>query len=99
MYLVEKKAILYEKAKALWLVSNNKQGENMGKITTKKDKVLNHLETYGTITPLEAMEKYNSMRLSAIIFDLKQEGPSITTDIMRNKKTKSNYAVYSIKRS
>ena len=49
----------------------------MGKITTKKDKVLNHLETYGTITPLEAMEKYNSMRLSAIIFDLNKRATAL----------------------
>tara|TARA_R110002020_G_scaffold4512_4_gene19666 strand:- start:2782 stop:2991 length:210 start_codon:yes stop_codon:yes gene_type:complete len=69
----------------------------MGKIITKKDKVLDHLETYGTITPLEAMEKYNSMRLSAIIFDLKKEGHQIKTNMKRTKT--SNYAVYSIERS
>ena len=68
----------------------------MGRIITKKDKVLDHLKTYGTITPLEAMEKYNSMRLSAIIFDLKKEGHQIETYLKRTKK--SNYAVYSMKR-
>jgi ribosomal protein S8 len=68
----------------------------MGRIITKKDKVLDHLKTYGTITPLEAMEKYNSMRLSAIIFDLKKEGHQIETNLKRTKK--SNYAVYSMKR-
>ena len=70
----------------------------MEKGTTKQEKVLNHLQTYGHITPLEALERYGSFRLGALIFNLRQEGHDIKTDIMRNNRTKSNYALYSMKR-
>lgn len=40
---------------------------------TKKDKVLKHLQKYKTITPKEAYFEYGSMRLGAIIFDLRKD--------------------------
>ena len=51
--------------------------------TTRKGKtaqILEHLQKYGSITPLEAMLKYKSMRLSGVIYRLKHEdGHPIST--------------------
>lgn len=33
-----------------------------------------------TLTPLEALNRFNSLRLSAIIFDLREEGLPIVTE-------------------
>lgn len=40
---------------------------------TKKEAVLNHLIKHKKITPLEALKEYGSMRLGAIIFDLRKD--------------------------
>ena len=60
------------------------------KKTTKQDRVLTHLQTYGSITPLEALEKYGSFRLGALIFNLRKEGHDIETNIVPKK----GYAKY-----
>lgn len=46
---------------------------------TQNEKILHHLETYGSITPLEALEEYGIMRLASRISDLKKEGAPITS--------------------
>lgn len=38
----------------------------------KTEKVLEHLQKYGSITSLEAFELYGATRLSAIIFNLRK---------------------------
>ena len=60
------------------------------KKTTKQEKVLTHLQNYGSITPLEALEKYGSFRLGALIFNLRKEGHDIETNIVPKK----GYAKY-----
>jgi hypothetical protein len=65
-------------------------GSEPTKKTSKKDKVLTHLQTHGNITPLEALDKYGSFRLGAIIFDLRKEGHDIETNIIPKK----GYAKY-----
>ena len=40
---------------------------------TKKEMVLEHLKKYKTITPKEAYFEYGSMRLGAIIFELRKQ--------------------------
>ena len=45
---------------------------------TQNDKILRHLEQHGSITPLEAYERYGIMRLGARIYDLKRMGYKIT---------------------
>lgn len=49
------------------------------KKVNKTEKVLNHLKEHGTITSLEAIEKYGATRLSAIIFNLRKRGYKIDT--------------------
>ena len=51
------------------------------KITNQKQEVLRHIKRYGSITSMEAFEKYGITRLSAIIYILRREYEIIT--IMR----------------
>ena len=62
---------------------------------TQKDMCLEYLEEYGSITPLEALSAFGCFRLSAIIFELREEGYVIRTDINEGEK---KYAVYSLMR-
>ena len=64
----------------------------MAKIT-KKQKVLEHLLKGSTLSPLEAFNRYKTMRLSAIIFDLKKDGYPIA-----NIGSKE-YAIYEIEKA
>ena len=51
------------------------------KITNQKQEVLRHIKRYGSITSMEAFEKYSITRLSAIIYILRREYEIVT--IMR----------------
>ena len=50
--------------------------------------VLNHLKKE-PLTPLVALRKYGTLRLAAIVFNLRDEGHNIKTDIV-NVGTKRN---------
>lgn len=41
---------------------------------TKTERVLRHLQEFGSITSWEAIKEYGATRLSAIIFNLKKKG-------------------------
>ena len=56
--------------------------------------VLEHIKTYGSITPLEALTRYGIMRLAARIFDLEAEGYNIKTTIKKHDGRR--YASYSM---
>lgn len=45
----------------------------------KTEKVLGHLQKYGHITSIEAIEKYGATRLSSIIYNLRARGYIIDT--------------------
>ena len=60
---------------------------------TKKQKVLAHLPKGLTLSPIEAFNRYKTMRLSAIIFDLKKDGYPIA-----NIGSKE-YAIYEIEKA
>lgn len=66
--------------------------------TTRKGKtaqILEHLQKYGSITPLEAMLKYKSMRLSGVIYRLKHEdGHPISTVMETDPDSGAQYARY-----
>lgn len=47
---------------------------------SKTAKVLAHLEEYGSITSMQAIERYKATRLSSIIFCLRKRGLPITTE-------------------
>lgn len=46
---------------------------------TQCEMVLNHLQSKGSITPMEAENEYGIMRLGARIYDLKKSGYNIIT--------------------
>ena len=46
---------------------------------SQKENILEYLEIGNKITPLEALYQFGSFRLSAIIFELRQEGFNIIT--------------------
>lgn len=68
--------------------------------TTQREKVLEHLEKYGSITSMEAIALYGATRLSDIIYRLRNNGYTIITE---NKTTVNrfgnvtNYAKYILK--
>lgn len=45
---------------------------------SKQTQVLNHLQK-NSITPLDALRKYGSLRLAALVFNLRKEGHNIVT--------------------
>lgn len=49
---------------------------------TQRRAVLNYLMEHGTITSMEAFEKFGATRLSAIIFDLRRQGYGIFTNMV-----------------
>lgn len=74
--------------------------ENNVTKVNKTTKVLEHLKQYGSITSLEAIEKYSATRLSAIIYNLRKKGYDIETkdiDFTDRFGTKSHYGKYVLK--
>lgn len=49
----------------------------------REQKVLEYINKYKTITPLEAYRDLGTMRLSAAIFNLKKQGYKIKTEKIR----------------
>jgi len=59
--------------------------------------VLNHLKSQ-PLTPLVALKKYGTLRLAALIFNLRDEGHNINTKIVNvgSKKIPKYVAEYSL---
>lgn len=51
----------------------------------QNEKVLRHLNDYGSITSLEALNGYGIMRLGARIYDLRSEGYPIVSEMTRSR--------------
>ena len=62
---------------------------------SKKDKVLLYLKTYGSITPQDAYELFQSMRLGALIHNLRHQKPYY--NIESKIEGKAGYARYTLK--
>ena len=58
---------------------------------TQCEFLLQYLQKFDSITPLEALNAFGCFRLSARIADLRADGHVITTEIHKGKK---NYAIY-----
>ncbi len=54
--------------------------------------ILVHMKHHGSITPLEALKRYNCLRLAARIDNLRNRGHNIETDIIKRKGKR--YAKY-----
>lgn len=67
---------------------------------TQCERILRHLEDYGSITSLEAMSEYGIMRLASRVNDLRRLGYPIVTETVTGKNRYgevTSYARYSIK--
>lgn len=64
---------------------------------TQCERVLRHLEDFGSITSLEAMSEYGIMRLASRISDLKGQGYAIVSERVTGKnryEEPTSYSVY-----
>lgn len=67
---------------------------------TQKDKILRHMQTYGSITQAEAYADYGCFRLGARIADLKADGHNIESKLICGKNRfgeATHYASYSLR--
>lgn len=67
---------------------------------TQCEKIIRHMEDFGSITALEAMQEYGIMRLASRISDLKKAGVPIQKETISGKNRygePTSYARYSIK--
>ena len=62
--------------------------------SSQKSLIKHYLQSGHDITPLEALNMFGCMRLSAVIFDLKKEGYNIITKTVKNKGSGKSYASY-----
>lgn len=63
---------------------------------SQKDAIYNHLKSGKSITPIEALNRYGSFRLGAIIHKLRREGYEIETKYITNKYG-NKFAEYKMK--
>lgn len=67
---------------------------------TQCERILRHLEDYGSITSLEAVREYGIMRLASRINNLRKRGYPIVTETVTSKNRygeTTRYARYVIK--
>lgn len=67
---------------------------------TQNERVLQHMQIFGSITQEEASERYGITRLGARIYDLKKEGEQIVKSIETGKNRfgePTHYARYTMK--
>lgn len=62
---------------------------------TQEYNVLRHLQVFGAITPLEALNRYGCFRLAAIVCNLRKNGHNITT---RTSEGEKKFAIYELER-
>lgn len=60
---------------------------------TQMDIVKKHLDTYGSISPLEAQSNYNIWRLAAVVGRMKDRGIAIDK-VMKRAPSGAKYAEY-----
>lgn len=66
---------------------------------TQNERVLRHLQDYGSISSMEAVQEYGIMRLAARISDLKKAGIPIHREMVARKNRygeSTSYARYSL---
>lgn len=61
---------------------------------TRTGEILQHLRRTGSITPLQALEKYHVYRLSSVIHRLRKEGWKIKTVMVKAPYSDVEFAKY-----
>ena len=67
---------------------------------TQCDRILRHLEDYGSIDPMTAIKEYGCMRLASRIADLKGRGCDIVAERTKGKNRydePTSYCVYRLR--
>ena len=49
---------------------------------TQNERIVRHLEDFGSITSMEAMQDYGIMRLASRVNDLRRDGVPIVTEVV-----------------
>lgn len=62
---------------------------------TQRERILRHLQDYGSITSLEAVNEYGCMRLAARISDLREQGHNITSEPTKGRNRYGETTYYS----
>ena len=68
---------------------------------TNKTRVVKYIKSYGSITPIQAIQDLGNTRLAATIFELKDLGYNIKTEMIKVKNRfgrNTNVARYSFNR-
>ena len=52
---------------------------------TQSQRILEHLQQYGSITQRDAIDNYGIMRLASRVNDLRREGHPIVTEVVTGK--------------
>ena len=78
-----------------WLNTTYRKEFEMPK-KSQKENILEYLQIGNKITPLEALYQFGSFRLSAVIFELRQEGYNIITH--KKKVDEKTFAEYELVR-
>ena len=68
--------------------------ENFSKKKTQCEMIIEYLQRFGEITPLEALSAIGCYRLSARIADLRADGYDITMELAKGPK---QYGIYRLK--
>lgn len=66
---------------------------------TQCEKILDYMQKYGSITPLDAIREFGCMRLAARINDLVHDGVPIKSEIVKSKNRDGeivHFAMYSL---
>ena len=66
---------------------------------TQSQRILRHLEDYGSITQMDAMQDYGIMRLASRVNDLRREGHPIITEVVEGRNRygeKTHYTRYKV---
>lgn len=66
----------------------------MTKLKSKQEQVLDYLQKYGSITPETAYKVCHTMRLSSLIFNLRNEGYDIKTEIINKINDEGRHISY-----
>lgn len=67
----------------------------------QKDRVLDYMKEFGSISSLEAFADLGITRLSAVVFDLKKDGHDVETKMEHGKNRfgeRTHFARYSMKK-
>lgn len=72
----------------------NQQSSGEIDVESQTKQILKFLQSGRVLTSLDALKKFNCMRLGARIYDLRMKGVPITTNMVMVGKNKKRIAVY-----